>query len=335
MTNPVLVEVTRGSRVESRHRGAVAVVDPRGKRVVSIGDISEPVYPRSAVKPIQALPMVESGAADAFGFRARELALSQASHGGEPEHVAGVRAMLTAVDLDETALECGAHAPTHAGSAAELIRRGRPPDQLHNNCSGKHANFLAVARHLGIDHKGYVAPKHDVQVRVKEALENLTGAAHGSENCGVDGCSIPTYAIPLVDLALGFARFGTGIGLERSRAEAAHRLYQAAVSEPFYLAGTARADTELMKLLNGAALTKTGAEGVYCAALAGLGLGVAVKADDGANRASEAIMAAVIARLLPDHAEGVRRWTNAPVVTRRGAKVGEVRALSAHFHARS
>jgi L-asparaginase II len=334
MTNPVLVEVTRGSRVESRHRGAVAVVDPRGKKVFSIGDISEPVYPRSAVKAIQALPMVESGAADAFGFRARELALSQASHSGEPEHVTGVTAMLAAVGLDETALECGAHAPTHAGSAAGLIRRGKPPGQLHNNCSGKHANFLAVARHLGIDHKGYVAPKHEVQVRVSEALESLTGAAHGSENCGVDGCSIPTYAIPLADLALGFARFGTGIGLERLRAEAAHRLYQAAVSEPFYVAGTGRADTELMKLLTGAALTKTGAEGVYCAALAGLGLGVAVKADDGAGRASEAIMAAVIARLLPDHADAVRRWTHAPVVTRRGAKVGEVRVLSVQFQAR-
>src|SRR3954469_17648337 len=148
MTNPVLVEITRGEQVESRHRGAVVGVDARGKKVLGLGDVDQPVFPRSAVKAIQALPMVESGAADAFGFHARELALSQASHGGEPAHVAGVSAMLTAVGLDETALECGIHAPSHPASAAELIRRGKTPNQLHNNCSGKHANFLALAKHL-------------------------------------------------------------------------------------------------------------------------------------------------------------------------------------------
>ena len=182
MTNPVLVEVTRGERVESRHRGAVAVIDARGKKVLAIGDIEAPVYPRSAVKAIQALPLVESGAADAFGFRARELALSQASHGGEPEHVAGVSAMLSAIGLDETALECGAHAPSHGPSAAELIRRGKAPSQLHNNCSGKHANFLALARHLGIDHRGYVGAAHPVQVEVTaSAFEHDRRAAWAGE----------------------------------------------------------------------------------------------------------------------------------------------------------
>lgn len=335
MTNPVLVEVTRGERVESRHRGAVAVVDARGRKVLSIGNIEEAVYPRSAVKAIQALPLVESGAADAFGFRARELALSQASHGGEPEHVAGVSAMLAAIGLDETALECGAHAPSHAPSAADLIRRGKTLSQLHNNCSGKHANFLALARHLGIDHHGYVTAKHPVQVRVGEALASLTGAPHGESNCGIDGCSIPTYAVPLEKLALGFARFATGVGLAHARAAAARRIYEAAIAEPFYVAGSGRIDTDLMTLLKGAALVKTGAEGVFCAALAGLGLGVALKADDGGTRASEAMMGAVIGRLLPEHAEKVRRWTNAPVPTRRGVKAGEVRALASPFQARA
>jgi L-asparaginase II len=170
---------------------------------------------------------------------------------------------------------------------------------------------------------------------VTAAIQAATGFDLARTARGTDGCSIPTYAIPLADLALGFARFGTGIGLERTRAEAAHRLYQAAVSEPFYVAGTGRIDTDLMQILNGAALTKSGAEGVHCAALAGLGLGVAIKADDGASRASDAIMAAVIARLLPDQAEAMRRWTNASIASRRGAKVGEVRALSAPFQQRS
>jgi L-asparaginase II len=335
MTNPVLVEVTRGERVESRHRGAAVIVDARGKKVLAIGDIDEPVYPRSAVKAIQALPLVESGAADAFRFNARELALSQASHGGEPEHVAGVTAMLTAIGLDETALECGTHSPSHGPSSADLIRKGKAPNQLHNNCSGKHANFLALAKHLGHDHHRYVGPKHPVQVMVGEALASVTGAPHGPQNCGVDGCSIPTYAVPLSSLALGFARFGSGIGFERARADAAQRIYQAAISEPFYVAGIGRNCTDLMKALQGEALIKTGAEGVFCAAFASLGLGVALKVDDGGTRAAEAIMAALVARLLPDHEETTRRWSCAPVVTRRGVKVGEVRALSAPFQARA
>ena len=215
MTNPVLVEVTRGERVESRHRGAVVVIDARGKKVLAIGDIDAPVYPRSAVKAIQALPLVESGAADAFGFHARELALSQASHGGEPEHVAGVSAMLAAIGLDETALECGAHAPSHG-----------PPPPNSSAAARRRASSTTIAPAStriswrspaisAIDHRGYVGARHPVQVAVAEALASLTGASHGTENCGIDGCSIPTYAVPLSSLALGFARLATGIGLER------------------------------------------------------------------------------------------------------------------------
>ena len=188
MANPVLVEVTRGERVESRHSGAVAVVDSSGATVFALGDVSAPVFPRSAVKALQALPLVESGAADAFSFGNRELALAQASHRGEPAHVEGVSAMLTAIGCREADLECGVHPPGHFPSSAELIRRGRSPTQLHNNCSGKHANFLAVARHLGIDHRGYVAAGHAVQELVREALASLSGAPHGEPERGVDGC---------------------------------------------------------------------------------------------------------------------------------------------------
>ena len=331
MANPVLVEIVRGERVESRHRGAFAVVDARGKPLLTLGDLEAPVYPRSAVKPIQALPLVESGAADRFGFHARELALAQASHGGEPAHVAGVAAMLASIGLNEQALECGAHVPSNAQAAAELLRSGRTPTQLHNNCSGKHAGFLAVARQRGIPHRGYIAPAHPVQAELREALESLTGAPHEAENSGTDGCSIPTYAVPLSALALGFARFGTGVGLQRERAAAARRIYEAGVSEPLFVAGSGRFCTEAMTLLRGAALVKGGAEGVFSASLAGLGLGVALKCDDGATRAAEAMMAAVLAWLMPEHGEALKRWTNAPVLTRRGARAGEVRALTEAF----
>jgi L-asparaginase II len=331
MSNPVLVEVTRGGRVESRHRGAAVVADPEGASVFAIGNVDAPVFPRSAVKAIQALPLIETGAADTFGFGARELALSQASHGGEPPHVAGVSAMLQAIGLGEGDLECGAHMPSHAASARALIAEGREAGQLHNNCSGKHANFLAVARRLGVDHQGYIAARHPVQELVRAALENLIGAAHDPEHCGIDGCSIPTYAVPLTALARGFARFASGSGLAAERATAARRLYDAAVREPYFIAGTGRFCTEVMQLLGGAALLKTGAEGVFCAAIPSRGLGVALKCEDGTTRASEAMMAALLAGLFVEQAEALRRWTQAPVVTRRNAPVGEVRAVAEAF----
>jgi L-asparaginase II len=331
MTNPVLVEVTRGATVESRHRGAIVVADVRGKPLLALGDVEAPVYPRSAVKAIQALPLVESGAADAFGFRSRELALAQASHGGEPQHVAGVSAMLAAIGLGEPALECGAHSPSNHQAAAELLKAGKTPTQLHNNCSGKHAGFLAVCRHRGIPHRGYVTAAHPVQREIRDALHGVTGARHDAEACATDGCSIPTYAVPLSALAHGFARFGTGVGLSRERAAAARRIYEAAISEPFHVAGSGRICTDTMALLRGAALVKTGAEGVFCAALAGLGLGLALKCDDGAVRAAEAMMAAALAWLLPEHADDLKRWSNPPVLTRRGARAGEIRLVPDAF----
>lgn len=331
MTNPVLVEVTRGDRVESRHRGAVAISDAHGKILFSAGEPEEEVYPRSAVKALQALPLVESGAAETFGFGNRELALAQASHGGEPAHVQGVAAMLSAIDLDETALECGAHAPSSKAAAAELIRHGRAPTQLHNNCSGKHAGFLSVCRKLGYETRGYVAASHPVQETIREALQTMTGVVHRPDRCAIDGCSIPTYAAPLTALALGFARFATGIGVERERAQAARRLYEAAVAAPFFIAGAGGFDTDVITLLKGAALVKGGAEGVLCAALGGLGLGVALKCDDGSGRGSKAMMAAILARLMKEHAEALARWSHAPVLTRRGARAGETRPVTEPF----
>lgn len=333
MANPVLVEVTRGDRVESQHRGAVAVVDADGHVLLALGDIERPIYPRSAVKAIQALPMVEAGAADAFGFGARELALAQASHKGEPAHVERVTGMLAAIGLGVSDLECGDQIPSSHAAAAELVRRGERPSQLHNNCSGKHANFLALARRLGLDHRGYVRAHHPVQAAVREALQDVTGSTLDPQECGVDGCSIPTYAIPLVSLARGFARYGAGAGLSPERAAAARRLREAALAEPFYVAGTHAFDTDVMPLLQGRVQVKGGAEGVHCAAFPEHGLGIAVKCDDGGYRATEAVTAAVLAWLLPDAAEPLRRWSAAPVKSRRGAVVGEVRAVAAAFPA--
>ncbi|MER8595722.1 asparaginase [Mesorhizobium sp. M1182] len=328
MTNPVLVEVLRGAIVESAHRGAVAVFDADGKPVWEIGDTAQPVFPRSAVKAIQALPLVESGAADAYGFGDRELALACASHSGEPPHVELARAMLAKAGLDETALECGAHWPSSHGATLALARAGSVPNALHNNCSGKHSGFLCTCVHSGIAHRGYVKAGHASQEMVREAMQAVTGAAHDADHRGTDGCSIPTYAVPLRSFALGFARMATGAGFEPVRARAAKRLLSACMAEPFFVAGTGRSDVAMMDAAPGRIFVKGGAEGVFCAALPELGLGIALKCDDGAGRAAEVMVAAVLAKLLQaDQALAAKltEQANPPIESRIGAKVGALR----------
>jgi L-asparaginase II len=325
MSNPVLVEVLRGPLIESRHRGTVAVVDAEGATVLSVGAVAAPVYPRSAIKALQALPLVESGAADRFGFTGEELALACSSHGGEVGHVEGVARMLAKIGLDVSALRCGAHWPLYQPAAFALAKTGAP-SALHNNCSGKHAGFLCLACAMGVAHENYWRPVHPVQQKVRAVLEDLTGAA--LDVCAVDGCSVPTWAIPLKNIALAFARFGSGQGLSRRSAQAAARLRSACARYPWHVAGTGRFCTEVMTLLGERALVKTGAEGVCCGALPEQGLGVAVKCDDGAGRAAEAIMAATLVRLLPLHASEraqLSRFVHPVVRNWNGIEVGAVR----------
>jgi L-asparaginase II len=299
MGNPVLVEVVRGALVESRHCGAVAVVDADDRRVLALGEVERAVYPRSAIKALQALALVETGAADRYGLTPPELALACASHSGEPGHVATATRMLARAGLDPDALKCGAHWPLHQPSAHTLAREGGTATALHNNCSGKHAGFLCAACALDAETARYVEPAHPVQRLVKATLESLGGAAIGEDVCAVDGCSVPTWALPLDRLALAFARFGCGAGLQPERARAAVRLRAACAEHPWHVAGTGRFCTEIMGRFGGRVFVKTGAEGVYCGALPELGLGIAIKCDDGSGRAAEVMMAATLLRLMP------------------------------------
>ncbi|WP_292900085.1 asparaginase [Nitratireductor sp.] len=331
MGNPVLVEVLRGNVVESRHRGAIAVFDADGGKVMSLGDTDRPVFPRSAVKAIQALPFVESGAADAFGFGNREIALACSSHSGEPEHAALAVAMLERAGLGSDAFECGAHWSSEQNVLIEQARDLSEPTAAHNNCSGKHAGFLCTCAHLGHDPRGYVAFGHPAQEAVKAAMEEVTGAAHESDQCGTDGCSIPTYAVPLKALAQGFARMATGTGFAPDRAKAAKRIFAACMAEPFYVAGSGRADTRMMEAGKGRIFTKTGAEGVFCAAVPEKGLGIALKCDDGTTRAAEVMVAEVLAQLLDGDAlaETLREMARPVLTNRRGFEVGSLRPSEA------
>ena len=332
MSNPVLVEVLRGALVESRHQGAVVVVDADGKTVLALGDIAQPVYPRSAVKPLQALPLIESGAADRYGFGDEELALACASHGGEPAHVSVASRMLAQAGLDSAALECGAHWPSHAASAQALAREVGAPSALHNNCSGKHAGFVCVACASGVDHRGYVAAAHPVQREVRAAVEGLTGIGVSEDQCGIDGCSIPTWAMPLSALAPAFAKFGTGQGLGPERTKAAARIRAAVAAKPYFVAGTGRFCTKVMTLFGARVLVKTGAEGVFCGALPEQGLGIALKCADGASRAAEVAMATVIARFLPlsdEERAALERFVRPVLRNWNGIEVGGLRPAEA------
>ena len=337
--NPILVEALRGESVESLHRGAFAVVDADGALVVALGDVDRPVFPRSAVKVLQALPLVASGAADRLALTDAELALACASHNGEAQHADTAAAMLAKAGLDADALECGTHWPYLDSAVRELAAAGRTPTALNNNCSGKHAGFvcMACALHGGPDLRqyvrGYVEPMHPVMREVTAALQASTGADLAKAPRGTDGCSIPTYAIPLRQLALAFARVGTGTGLSADHARAATRLRRAVAAAPFMVAGTGRFDTRVMERLGERVFCKVGAEGVYCAALPERGLGVAIKVDDGNTaRGAEVVMAAVIEAVVRlDAAEAIflRSLSDVELRNWNGRDVGRLRASAA------
>jgi L-asparaginase II len=331
--NPVLIEVLRGGTVESRHAGALAIVDAAGHVHTALGDIDRPVFPRSAVKLLQALPLVASGAADSFGLTDEELALACASHSGEPEHVATAAGMLAKLGLDAGALECGTQWPSREPVLRAMATRGEAATPLHNNCSGKHGGFVCVAclmaRNAGAEPaefaRGYVAAGHPVMREVAAALSAATGVDVEQAPCGIDGCSIPTYALPLRALALAFARAGTGQGLAAGHARAARRLREAVAAAPFMVGGTDRFDTRVMQAYGERLFCKIGAEGVYCAALPELGLGVALKIDDGAARAAEAAMAAVAQSLLKTDDALLRGYSHLVLRNWRGTEVGALR----------
>jgi L-asparaginase II len=306
IANPVLVHALRGGIVESAHRGALAIVDAQGHVHSAWGDIDRPIFPRSAVKVLQALPLVASGAAEALALSDEELALACASHGGEPGHTRTAAAMLAKAGVDDTALECGAHWPYQENAQRDLARSGGQPNALHNNCSGKHSGFVCLGCRLNGGQadlrgflRGYVQPGHPVMREVSAALQAATGFDLTTSASGTDGCSIPTHAIPLRHLALAFARVATGQGLSAEHAHAAQRLRQAVARAPFHVGGTGRFDTRVMQHFGERVFCKVGAEGVQCAALPELGLGVAIKMDDGnTSRACEVVLAAVLRRLL-------------------------------------
>ena len=331
VNDPILVETLRGGHVESAHAGAFIVIDGDGAIVARGGDVDRPIFPRSAVKIIQALPLVESGAADALGFGNRELAMACSSHSSEPRHVEAARAMLVAAGLDEGALECGTHWPLFTKPPLiELARSGDEPTPLHNNCSGKHASFLCTCAHEGIEAAGYTSPDHAAMRRVRDVLQEVTGEPHSDERMGIDGCNIPTWATPLRSLATAFARIATGRELGRERAKAFRRLLAATMAEPFYTAGARRFDTRVMETAPNAVYAKVGAEGIYCACVPSAGVGIALKMEGGSVPAAEVAIAALLANALDgEQADAVTALAYRTLRNWNGVEVGAMRPTEA------
>lgn len=329
MTHPVpLAEIWRGGIVESSHAGHVVICDGSGDIVQAWGNPEQVIFPRSSCKMLQALPLIESGAADRFGLTVDQLALSCASHQGAYIHTDRVTRWLGDLGLGEADLRCGAQAPADKEAKRDLIKSDQSPCQIHNNCSGKHCGFLTLNSHLG-GGADYHLIDHPVQIAAKAAFEEVTGAT--SPTWGVDGCSAPNFATTVHGLARAMAFFATAHDRSDTRSTAAARLVDAMRAFPELVAGETRACTELMRATNGRVALKTGAEACFVAIIPEKRLGVALKISDGATRASECAITAILVKLGvldADHPAAKSRL-DAPMRNWNGIAAAEIRATDA------
>lgn len=292
--NPVLVNVWRGNAIEGRHRGAVAVVESSGRLVMALGDVQRPVFPRSAIKFLQAIPFVESGAVEHYGLDDRHIALACASHNGETIHETLVTEWLERIGCRYDDLECGAELPLHKATQFELMQAGRGPERTHHNCSGKHLGMLSTCCHLGEKTRNYRLYNHQAQRRWFEVLESMSNTRVMQLPWGYDGCGIPALALPLQRVALAMARFGDGANASPARAAVFERIRAAISAEPYLVAGKERLCTALMEQQAPGLLVKVGAQGVYTAVAPEQGIGIALKIDDGNDMAARVALGAVL-----------------------------------------
>lgn len=320
-TNPVVLRLLRAGELESLHRGVWALVDSTGSVIDGAGDPEQLIYPRSATKSLQALPLIESGAFDRYGFDDRHLALAIASHSGEPEHEEIAADGLEKIGLDEDALRCGPQRPFGAASDADARR-------ITNNCSGKHVGFLAVVRHLGDEPAHYLDRSSRIQKLVVDAMVEMTDIPAGDLGTAIDGCSAPTFRLPVRNLALGLARLTNPDDLAPARAEACRRITAAARAHPQLVAGHhERFCTDLIRATDGRVFGKIGAEGVYSFGIVGGDLGFACKIDDGAARGLYPLVIDVLRRhelISADEVEALDFWGTPILRNWSGLEIGHV-----------
>ncbi|HSL55648.1 MAG TPA: asparaginase [Pyrinomonadaceae bacterium] len=332
-----LVEVKRGSITESRHRGHIVVVDPEGNIVASLGTPEYVTYLRSSAKPFQALPLLTSGAAERFDFTDREVALACGSHNGEPIHTELAASMLRKIGLGLEALHCGAHEPYGTEAALDLRTRGEQPNELHNNCSGKHVGMLAVALHLGAPIENYEKPENPVQKAIADVVSQFSGLAVTDMAVAIDGCAAPVFGITMKAMALAYARLvSPPESFDKKTRDACERIVRVMSAYPELIGGTSqRLDTEVMRAAPRRLVSKVGAEGVYTAGIKPSeewpqGLGIALKIEDGDDKRARPTVVVESLRQLgvlrDESLEAMAKYAFFPVKNRRGELVGEIAA---------
>ena len=332
-----LVEVWRGPIVESVHRGHLAAVDGSGKTVAELGSPGLVTFFRSSSKAFQALPVIISGAADRFEFTEKEIALACGSHSGEPMHVETARGMLHKIGLDESALKCGTHEPFSVEVTRELIRKQEEPNVLQNNCSGKHAAMLGLAKHLDAPTAGYDQRDNPVQQAIARIVSQFCGLPIDELKVGIDGCGVPVFGLPVRAMALGYANLiSPDERFDSVTREACRRIVSAMMQFPEMIGGSKdRLDTELIKTGKGRLISKIGAEGVYTVGVMPCaewpkGLGLAIKIDDGDDRRARppAVIEALkqLKVLSDEDLAPLSDYAPIPITNRRGEHVGEARA---------
>lgn len=332
-----LVEVRRGGITESRHRGHIAAVDPDGNVVAALGAPHNVTFLRSSAKPLQALPLLLTGAAERFGFTEEEIALACASHNGEPIHTRIAASMLKKIGLGPEALKCGVHEPYGVEAAAELRARNEAPNALHNNCSGKHVGMLAVALQLGAPIDNYEQPENPVQIMIGRVVSQFTDVPEEDLAVGVDGCAAPIFGVGVRAMALAYARLvSPPRTLDKMIRDACARVVRVMTAFPELIGGTSnRLDTEIMRATHGRVVSKVGAEGVYTAGILPCerwpnGLGLALKIEDGDDKRARPTVVVESLRQLgvlhEESLEALSRYAFFPVENRRGDVVGEIRA---------
>lgn len=323
-----LVEVTRGSLTESMHRGHIAAVDSKGRLIAFAGNPLHYGYMRSTAKLLQAIPLLEARGDEQFGLTEAETALCCSSHGGEPEHTAVVQSILHKLELSESALACGRQEPIYKPAADELKQEGLKPSQLHNTCSGKHAGMLVLAKAMNLSIEQYTHLEHPVQQKMLHTVSDMCGVPAESIGVGTDGCGVPVFAVPLSSLAYAYARLGSPEELAPQRASACRKIIHVVGRHPYYVAGTDRFDTRLAEVTRGRVIGKMGAEGVYALTVPDRGIAMAVKIEDGAERALYPAAAEALVQLgalTPEEAGQLADFHHPKVINRRGETVGFIR----------
>lgn len=339
MEAEILAKVIRGETIESIHRGHIVIEDGVGNIVDQVGDPSMVTFFRSACKPFQAMPLITSGAADAFGFTTQEIALSAASHSGEKMHVELAARMLSKIGLSESDLRCGVHPPFNDPESERMLRADENPTQLHNNCSGKHAAMLAVARHIGADIMTYDQLNNPVQQSIFGVISAFAEVPVGEIKIGIDGCAAPNFALPISAMAKSFANLVfPPVSFENDFKDASNRIVSAMIAFPELIGGSGRLDTMIMQAAPGKIVSKVGADGVWlCGVLPNVewpsGLGIALKIEDGDDNRGRPVVAVEILRRLEIIQNGSLAAISPMAVTnRRGDVVGRIEpGIPEHF----